>query len=244
MCRSVLLTLCFALLLAAAPSLSAANEPTPAATSAPDPGDAHADRVIVLPTAYTHPQGTFFVSDYEIVLVQAGYAITDRTQFSLTVTPPFEGGIVGNDVTVKTAVHRGQLVRAAVMASITGLAGNGIGLLYVGRVGGVVQLCTDPMCESSFSIGSNVTLAGPVLLAFNGVGGVFRVARRLSLLLEVDTVTPLGREVGTANGFAFGFGIRFPWRSAAIDLAFIHGRSGSGDKGTIPFLAATYRWLR
>ena len=40
--------------------------------------DAHADRVILVPTAETHPQGTLFLSVYELVIPAIGYAVTDR----------------------------------------------------------------------------------------------------------------------------------------------------------------------
>ena len=65
----------------------AAPRPGSARVPAEDP---QADRGVVLPTAYTHPKGPFFVSDYDVALVQIGYAFTDDTQISLTGVPPLE----------------------------------------------------------------------------------------------------------------------------------------------------------
>src|ERR1019366_2987154 len=69
-----------------------AAAPDPPAPSG-EPGDlrfrdANADRVILGSTAETHPKGTFFISDYEILLLQVGYAITDQLQVSVTGIPP------------------------------------------------------------------------------------------------------------------------------------------------------------
>ena len=41
---------------------------------------AHADRVVLVPTAQTQPRGTVFLSDYEIVMPSVGYAFTDDVQ--------------------------------------------------------------------------------------------------------------------------------------------------------------------
>ena len=40
--------------------------------------DPQGDRVVLLPTATTHPAGTFYFSNYELIIFQAGYAFTDR----------------------------------------------------------------------------------------------------------------------------------------------------------------------
>src|SRR5689334_3362997 len=43
---------------------------------------AHADRVVLVPTAETQPQGTLFLSSYEIVGAGVGYAFSDRVHAS------------------------------------------------------------------------------------------------------------------------------------------------------------------
>src|SRR6185295_523215 len=104
---------------------------------------------------------------------------------------------------------RGPLVRAALLGSISGVVAREIGILFVGRAGGVVQLCLRESCASSFALSSNVTLAGTVLLMVNGIGGVLRVSRTVSLLAEVLTVLPVGKQGGQLNGAAVSGGLRF-----------------------------------
>jgi hypothetical protein len=195
--------------------------------------------VILLPTAYTHPKGTVFVSNYDIVLLQAGYAITDQTQLSFSAVPPLGGeGIAFFDLTLKTALAQVGLVRAAASGSATGGVGNDIGTLFVGRIGGVVQLCMSPRCGSSFTLSSNGVLAGPVLMMVNGVGGILRVGRRVSLLAEVETLVPIGREGNQWNGAALGGGVRFHFSQWGFDLSLVRTVRG---KDPLPVLTLTYR---
>jgi hypothetical protein len=196
--------------------------------------------VVLLPTAYTHPKGSFFMSAYDLVLLQVGYAFTDRTQVTLSGVPPLGAERVAFlDLSLKTAVARGPLVRAALLGSVSGLVARDFGILFVGRVGGVVQLCLRSSCGTSFTLSSNLTLAGPVLLMVNGVGGIARLTSRVSLLAEVATLVPLGTQLGQANGAAASGGFRIHARHFGVDLTLVHPFSGSAP--VIPFVAVTYR---
>src|SRR5260370_27236629 len=84
-----------------------------------------------------------------------------------------------------------------------------MGVVGVGRVGGVAQVCLEPRCESSLSMSTNFTLAGVMLMA-NGASGIFRMGRTLSLLAELDTLMPLARDAGEFGGAMAGGGARFP----------------------------------
>jgi hypothetical protein len=225
---------------------TAVAPPAETLTATPPPGrtrmpaaDPQADRGVLLPTAYTHPKGTYYVTDYEIVLVQVGYALTDDTQLSLTAVPPLGAErIAFIDFTLKTSLYRGGLVRVAALGSTSGVVAKEIGVLGVGRVGGVVQLCLQTSCDSSLSISSNVTLAGVMLMA-NGVSGIFRLGRTVSLLVELDTLVPLGRELGELNGAMAGGGVRWHGTHWGFDFALM--RVLGGDQTTLPVLALTYR---
>jgi hypothetical protein len=214
---------------------------TPPAAAAP--AEPHADRVVLAPTAYTHPAGTFFVSSYDVVFLQLGYAFTDRTQISVTASPPLgepgEVRLAFVDATLKSALVREGPVRVAALGSVSGVATNEPGILLVGRAGAVVQLCLDLSCQSSLSISSNALLAGPVLLLANGVGGIVRAGRLLSFVAELDTAIPLGREGGSANAVLLGGGLRVHLDRFAIDASLLGG-VGSTDV-VIPLLALTYR---
>jgi hypothetical protein len=214
--------------------------------AAPRPGsarlpaeDPQADRGIVLPTAYTHPKGTFFVSDYDLAVVQIGYAFTDDTQISLTGVPPLgDERVAFVDLTLKTTLYRGGLVRVAALGSTSGLVANEIGVAAIGRVGGVVQLCLEARCLSSLSITSDITLAGTMLMV-NGANGIFNMSQHLSLLAELDTLLPLGTAAAEFNGAMAGGGLRFRWTHVGFDLTLMHLLGGS--HATLPIFAFTYR---
>ncbi|MEB2310678.1 MAG: hypothetical protein OZ921_00125 [Sorangiineae bacterium] len=224
-------------------ALAALGAVVPAPTARAD--DASGDRVIVMPTATTHPKGTFYASSTELVLLQVGYAASDTTQLSLTATPPLgEDHIFPLDVTLKSRFVDAPGVRVAALGSATGISGLGDGPMFVGRAGGVVQLCFDPACGASASVATNLLLAGPAMFAMNGAGVVVPVASWLSLLGEVETVLPLGREVGRFNGLALAAGARLPYRTWALDLSLAHLVSASeSSSATIPWLVFTYRLL-
>jgi hypothetical protein len=203
--------------------------------------DAHVDRVLLVPTAETHPQGTFYVSSYEIILLQAGYAISDRTQVSLTSMPPLpREQILPLDVSLKTVLVRAPEFRVAAIGSVSGIAGLELGTGLLGRAGGAVQLCLERTCGSSFSIGTSVAFAGPAILAGSGAGLIVRATRALSVLAEFDSVIPLGTVGNQINGLAFAGGIRLSGEHLGLDLAFAR-RIDVLDGAAIPFIAATYR---
>ncbi len=208
--------------------------------------DAHHDRLLITPTAETHPQGSFYVTSYEIVLLQLGYAITDTTQISLTATPPLgEEGVVPADISVKTVVLREPHVSVAAIASATGILGFEEFSGFLGRAGGAVTLCADAeQCRLSVSLGSSLALVGPASIWFNGVGINFRAGRIISFIAEIDTLLPLAEPVGEANGVLGGVGVRLSGRAWGVDLALMQaGKARSPASSVVPFLAATYRYV-
>ena len=202
--------------------------------------DPQADRVVLLPTAYTHPQGTVFVSNYELIVFQIGYAFTDWTQISLTALPLASESLTVLDLSLKTAVVRTDLVRAAAIGSVSGLVGNDIGVIFVGRVGGVAQLCFGRRCDSSVSLSSNVALAGPLMLMVNGVGGILRASEHVSFIAELSTMVPLGTAGGEFNGALAGGGLRLHYDHWAFDFSMLHALEADGP-ATVPFVTVTYR---
>ena len=203
--------------------------------------DAHVDRVLVLPTAETHPEGTFYVSSYEIVLLQAGYAVSDRTQITLTTMPPLpKEQILPLDLTLKTVLVRAPAFRVAALTSMSGIAGLEEGTAFLGRVGGVVQLCLERTCGSNISVGTSIALAGPAIFAGNGAGVILRATKVLSVLVEFDASIPLGTVANQVNGLAFASGIRLSGEHLGLDLALAR-RIDVLDATALPFIAATYR---
>jgi len=210
-------------------------------------GNANADHVVLLPTAYTHPEGTLYLSSHELVILQLGYALSDSTQVTLTGLPPITEGedtVYFFDLSLKNAFVRSGPLRLAGIGSVTGVVGIEQGNLVLGRAGAVAELCFDRACDSSASLSSNVMLAGPGTVMFNGAGVIFRAARWAALLLEVETVVPLGAEVGEFSGVAVAPGLRFPYRTWALDVSAI--RPLDAEDPTVewlPWLSFTYRFL-
>ena len=218
--------------------LTIAATPPPGSTRVPAE-DPQADRGVFAPTAYTHPKGTFYVSDYDLALVQLGYALTDDTQVSFTGVPPLgTERILILDITLKSTLYRGGLVRLAALGSTSGIAAKEVGVVGVGRVGGVAQLCLEAACRSSISVSSDLTLAG-VLLLINSASGIFRVSRSVSFLAELDTLLPLHEAAAQVNGGLVGGGLRFHGTNWGFDASLMHVLGGSGL--TLPLLALTYR---
>jgi hypothetical protein len=231
------------------------SQPSPSPPPAPQLGprdaprfrDAHHDRVLLLPTAETHPAGTFYVSDYEIVVAQLGYALTDHTQLTLTGAPPLGvDRIVPLDLTLKTVILREPTVSVALLGSVSGIFGipeiNGV----VGRAGGAVSWCQPAWtCRVSFTFSSNLTLLGPASVVISGVGFVFRFDERFALLAELATAVPLGPVVGRVNGAAGGAGIRFSGRRFGLDLGLIQlGKAGEPRPPLLPLLVFSWRSTR
>jgi hypothetical protein len=213
---------------------------------APRLRDAHHDRVVIVPTAETNPKGSFYITSYEIVLLQMGYSVTDTTQISVTATPPLgEEGIVPGDISIKTVVLREPHVSVAAIASASGLVGFEEFSGFLGRAGGAVTLCADAQaCRLGFSLGSSIALAGPASIWFSGVGVNFRAGKIVSLIAELDTLVPMAEPVGEANGVLGAAGVRLSGRSWGVDLVVMKsGKARSEPSPIIPFLAATYRYV-
>jgi len=201
---------------------------------------------VLLPTAETHPAGTWTLSSYEIVVLQAGYALSDRAQVSLTFMPLVgrDDVIVPIDVSLKGVLVREGRVRVAAMGAASGLVGFEEGEAFFGRAGAVTQLCFDDACRSSANVSANLILAGPALLLLNGLGLVFRTGEHVALLAETEVLHPLGREAGPANGMGLSGGIRFSGRKLGLDVTVLAPFSGEGDlPPVVPFIAFTYRFL-
>jgi len=212
---------------------------------APRYRDAHHDRLLFAPTAETHPRGSFYASSYYIVVLQVGYAVTDDTQISLTATPPLgEEGILPGDLSVKTVLLRAPRVTLAAIASASGILGFEEVSGFLGRAGGVVTFCADAdACRLSFSMSTNVALAGPASILFSGAGFSYRAGGIVSLVAELDTALPLAEPVGEANGLLGGAAVRLSGRAWGVDLGLMRaGKARAGMSGFFPFLAATYRY--
>ena len=220
--------------------------PPPTYAPPPDPrveqrrlrtGEAHADHVILMPTAYTHPAGTVYFSSIDIVLLQAGYAISDDTQVTLSGTPPLgEDNVFPLDLSLKNAFVNEGPVRVAAIGSITGIAGLDEGNFFLGRIGGAAQLCFDTPCKSSASVASRSPMA-PASLAGLGRGAF------LYLPLPMTSAVR-GRAFRAEAAVAKAVPARHGSRAAADSAdrrCRVRRRKGSGRNISIMFLSAFFQ---
>jgi hypothetical protein len=202
--------------------------------------------LLFAPTAETNPKGSFYATSYYIVLLQLGYSVSDTTQISVTATPPLgDEGVIPGDISVKTVLLREPHVSVAAIGSASGILGFDEFSGFLGRAGGVATFCADASeCRLGFSMSTNVALAGPASLLFNGVGVNFRAGRIVSIIAELDTLIPLAEPVGEANGLLGGVGVRLSGRAWGVDMGLMKaGKARAEPSGLFPFLAATYRYV-
>ncbi len=206
--------------------------------------DAHVDRVVLVPTAETHPAGTLYLSSYDLVGLQAGYALGDRTQLTLSFVPPLSRDpVVPLDLTLKAVIARSRRVRVAAMASATGIIGLDEAESAIGRVGAVTELCFDDGCRSSVSTAANLSLAGQYLVLADGVGAILRASELFAVLVELQSVLPISREGGQINVLAGALGARLSGRMWAVDLAVEAPLDRRTHPRAVPVFVATVRFF-
>jgi hypothetical protein len=241
------------------------SETPPEAEPAQNPADArftdaHVDRVILGSTAETHPAGTVFFTDYELLLLQLGVAVTDSLQLSVaSVVPVADGQPLFLDVGAKLNVARGRVFRAALMASfdaLGGLSDGTTGLYLDGRFGPVGQLCFEATCRSSMSFSAGTIAAsgtGGGVPIYGAVGVIGNVSSVVSLLAETAAAGMAGESsssgygTGNAAGLALDYGVRLSGKNFGADLTFVApvvSTSGPVNNPFVlgyPFVVFTYR---
>jgi hypothetical protein len=205
---------------------------------------AHVDRVAFLPTAETHPSGTWYVTGY-FIIPQIGVAVSDRTQISLTgFAGPFERDpLVLTDLSVKSVLARGYRYRLAAIGAVSGLIGFEAGFGFIGRAGFVAQLCFEDTCRSSVNVSTNMGFAAAVIM-LNGVGAVLKVSELVSLLGEGAILIGAGPGgVEEAHGAAVDVGLRLSRERWGLDFAIGSGAQEGQRPGPFGLIAFTYRFL-
>jgi len=262
----------------AAPSAAPAATPpapstaeTPAATVAPtgnaavkqddgagEPGDrkgeprfqdANADHVVLFSTAETHPKGTFYFTDYELIFLQAGYAVTDSVQVSFTGVPPLvKDQPYFFDLAVKGNFLRTDVLRLAIIGAGTVVVAPDANpnTLLGARVNGVSQFCFEALCKSSFSlnVGTFLNSESNMIVPITLAGGlVVHASSLVKLLVEPAYAIAIGEGVEhQPEGFLLNYGLRLSGEHFGFDLAFI--RPFGADIPLIlgvPWVAFTYR---
>jgi hypothetical protein len=185
--------------------------------------DANVDRYIISSTAETHPEGTFYFTDYELFLLQFGYAVTDQIQLSLTGVPPLlEDQPYFFDLATKINVVRSQFRFALIGA---------LDLLFVddetfwgARIGGAGTVCFTGDCWSHASLNGTVFFNDQISdflpLTF-GVGVLGRVSDLIGFVGEGLFTAAIGDGGGVADGMILNYGVRISGRQFGIDVGFL-----------------------
>jgi hypothetical protein len=188
--------------------------------------------VVLVPTAETQPEGTLFLSSYEIVGAGAGYAFSDRLQVSLVGATTFDAGWA--EINVKANLLRSRWLRIAAQTSIDYAAGEDEEIPF-GRVGGTLQLCFDLPCRSSMSAAATVVVhdAPDTLLPLGvGLGFIAFLSHELSLLLEYAGLLDAAENLELIDlpVYLVNYGLRISGSPTwSLDLAF--GRPLSSEEG-------------
>lgn len=232
-----------------------APPPAVAATSTVDPGvieDANSGRSWLSPTALTPPAGTWSFSDFELLLVSGGYAITDQFSISATTLLPIVDempffGILSAKLQV---INSGRL-RGAAQLAIMHLRDNSDfdsdASLTVANLGGALTLCLDDGCHSHVTgyLGAGFADQDQQAVPFVASAALtLRLKKHIKLVLEADTAFIAGDINETAEGLLAWYGVRFTSKMIGVDLGFAKPICDGCDDGIamgIPFVSFTYR---
>lgn len=211
--------------------------------------DAHADRVILFPTAETQPKGSFFVSSYELVLIQVGYAVTDDFQLSALVLPPLlEEQPYFISPTLKLNLVRSEQGNVALLGGVDFITDeDGDESAVLARLGAAGQLCIDPACDSSLTAnvhGWTALTEGDGSIIFLSAGATIFVSELVSLLIE--PTYPLIVQDGETQDidfFVLAYGVRLSGSQFGLDLTLARpfGIDDSPFVLGLPFVVASYR---
>jgi len=213
--------------------------------------DAGADRAILYSTAETHPKGTFYFSDYEIVFLQIGYAVTDSLQISLTGVPPLvKDQPYFFDLTAKVNLLRSDFFRAAFM-----VAGDAVVLpkdskpssIFGLRLGAIGQICFEATCRTSLVLNVGTLLndkSNEVVPLYMAASAIVRLTDLVKIMVEPNYAVAVGGgKVEGPTGFLLNYGVRLSGRQFAFDLGFIKPFGADSDEFILgfPLLTFTYR---
>jgi hypothetical protein len=214
--------------------------------------DANTDRVILYSTAETQPAGTYYFSNYEIILLQVGYAVTDKLQVSLTGIPPlFTDQPYFFDVTAKYNLQRGDVFRSAVQVAFDTVVSpkSDPSSLFGVRAGLIGQFCLVADCLTSVTLNAGTLLnnrSNAVVPVYLAGGLLVHVTDVFKLMVEPNYAVAIGNgKVDGPSGFLLNYGLRLSGKQFGFDLAFI--RPIGSDSNTlimgVPMISFTYRTI-
>jgi len=215
--------------------------------------DASADRGWVMPTALTAPAGTWTLSDFELLGVQAGYAITDRLAVNVGAVLPvssFKAAILN----AKLQLIKAGRVRVAAQgllahawssddAALYETSGRNVDMLTLGSAGGVATLCIDAGCRSHLSgyLGVGLLWDGDPSAALLAGGSLtFSLTTHWKAVFEIED----GAGYDAVKGTLGWYGVRITSSSFCLDFGIakpLGAATARWGSSSLPFLGLTLR---
>ncbi|MDZ4120862.1 MAG: hypothetical protein U1C33_00480 [Candidatus Cloacimonadaceae bacterium] len=192
-----------------------------------NPGD---QSIMLLPTAYTMPKGSFSITDYELFVVQFTAAPTPSTHVSIvSLIPFFKDALKTFTVGVKQRYYTRDRISSAAWLSYTPDSKS----MSIGNILSLGKPSESLHLGILYVRNEEDGLDSPVIFA-----GVRKdLSKRIALLGEV--VTSIDQLSDDVDGF-FGGGIRFIGDTISWELGGFRGINDDlGDIYFIPLLKAT-----
>jgi hypothetical protein len=185
--------------------------------------------LFIMPTAEVLPRGTAYFADYELVLLNVTYGVTDTTSIGVFSIFPFASGALQTlTVGVKQQFVNNGEFKSAAWASYT----PPLGLL---TFGGVVSLenGNTGFHAAIGRIGSPEDSWGTILMA----GFRRKLSGKLSIMVEYTNMAEAFEE-----NFAglITLGVRYHWKNIAIDFGGIRPLYDTDGWALFPVLKATF----
>jgi len=215
--------------------------------------DASADHGWVMPTALTAPAGTWTLSDFELLGVQAGYAITDRLAVSVGAVLPvssFKAAILDTKLQLIQAgrvrvAAQGLLAHAwsSDDAALYKTSGRNVDMLTLGSAGGVATLCIDAGCRSHLSgyLGVGLLWDGdPSAALLAGASLTFSLTTHWKAMFEIED----GAGYDFVKGTLGWYGVRITSSSFCLDFGIakpLGAATAKWGSSSMPFLGLTLR---
>jgi hypothetical protein len=243
----------------AAPPGAALAGKTPAQSRA-DLAEAGNDRLILSPTAATLPEGVNSFSDYELILLQYSYGITDHLEISLLFTPPIVQisaypslkwqYLDTERVKLALEIHAGETFFYLLYPATGFIAGGSL----------IADFCFDRRCGSALSLSVQPDYMVPLSSSNSGTMGIratlgarFDISKAIKGILEM---TYAGLPVLKEGMLLLNYGIRIHGGRFAGDIGFVRplfvhdsGNAYGIPKEYwsylplgIPWLGVTYQW--
>jgi hypothetical protein len=216
--------------------------------------DANSGRNWLTPTALTPPAGTWSFSDYELLLISGGYAVTDQFQISATtLLPVFEDMPFFGMVSAKYQFLKSGNVRAAFQGAIVHVNEGGDDefdddSVTIGNLGGALTLCIDDDCHSHFTgyLGAGFANEESESVPFvAAAAATLRLGKHVKAVFELDTAFVVGDINEESDAYLGWYGIRFTSNMIGVDLGFAKPLCSDCDDDDLPlgfpFVSFTYR---